>query len=212
MGIIDALILYKLTRVLVDRFSLPHVSLSNFIYPRATFGILPTMKLLKEISDAQFGDADTEILGKTYELRKSARAILMNEDGGIAIQYLANHFFHKLPGGGVETGETIESALAREIKEEVGCECEIVKGIGLVIEYRKEHSLIHMSYCYLARVIGNVTETSLEQAEIDEGMSTIWMKPEVAIQKMETDIPNTYQGKFILERELAFLREYISTK
>lgn len=170
------------------------------------------MKLLKEISDATFGDIYVEILGKTYELRKSARAILMNENGDIAIQYLANHFFHKLPGGGVETGETVAEALVREVKEEVGCNSEILKEIGIVIEYRKEHQLLHMSYCYLTRVMGPVAESHLEQAEIDEGMSTIWMKPEIAIQKMETDAPNTYQGKFILERELAFLREFMATR
>jgi len=170
------------------------------------------MKLLKEISDTMFGDTDAEILGKTYELRKSARAILMNDDGDIAIQYLANHFFHKLPGGGVEAGETVEEAFLREVKEEVGCDSEIEKEIGLVIEYRKEHALMHMSYCYLARVVGPVTESHLEQAEIDEGMSTIWMRPELAIQKMESDVPNTYQGKFILQRELAFLREFVARR
>ena len=170
------------------------------------------MKLLAEISDKILGLSDFEILGKQYELRKSARAILINDDGDIAIQYLANHFFHKLPGGGVESLETAEEALVREIKEEVGCDSKIEKEIGLVIEYRKEHTLLHMSYCHLARVVGPITESHLEQAEINEGMSTIWMKPEIAIQKMETDVPNTYQGKFILERELAFLREFVATR
>ncbi len=170
------------------------------------------MKLLKELTDADFGDNDSEILRKTFELRKSARAILLNETGEIATQYLSNHFFHKLPGGGIDPGETVEEALRREIKEEVGCDCEIEREIGLVIEYRKEHTLLHMSFCYLARVKGPITESSLEQAEIDEGMSTIWMSPEVAIAKMEIDVPNTYQGKFILKRELAFLREYIETR
>ncbi len=170
------------------------------------------MKLLKELTDADFGETDSEILGKTFELRKSARAIIVNEAGEIAVQYLANHFFHKLPGGGVENDETVEEALIREIREEVGCDIEIEKEIGLVIEYRKGHTLLHMSYCYLVRVDGPITESHLEQAEVDEGMSTIWMPPELAIAKMETDVPNTYQGKFILQRELAFLREYLKTR
>ena len=122
------------------------------------------MQLLKEISEATFGDTDAEILGKTYELRKSARAILMNENGEIAIQYLANHFFHKLPGGGVEAGETVAEALVREIKEEVGGAGEREKEIGMVIEYRKEHTLIHMSYWYLARIVVPYTDTNLDKA------------------------------------------------
>ena len=168
------------------------------------------MKLLHEISDKSLGLENFEILGETFELRKSARAILAKEDGTIAIQYLGNHYFHKLPGGGVDKGETIEEALLREIKEEVGCSADIEKEIGIVIEYRKQHQIIHISYCFLARVRGEFAEPTLEQAEVDEDMSTVWMLPETAIQKMETDTPNTYQGKFILQRELAFLREYVA--
>ena len=167
------------------------------------------MKLLAEISDKSLGLSDFEILRETFELRKSARAIVRKSDGTIAIQYLANHHFHKLPGGGVEKDESIEEALAREIKEEIGCDSKIVEHIGLVIEYREQHRLIHISSCYVVDVEGSIGEPALEQVEIDEGMSTLWIRPEDAITKMETDIPNTYQGRFILERELAFLREYV---
>jgi ADP-ribose pyrophosphatase YjhB (NUDIX family) len=167
------------------------------------------MKILAEISDTSLGLGEFPILGETFELRKSARAILVREDGMIAIQYLENHFFHKLPGGGVEAGESIEEALKREIREEVGCDSEITGEIGIVLEFRNEHKLLHMSYCYITYIRGDITETNLEQAEIDEGMVTLWMKPEEALAKMNTDVPNIYQGKFILEREITFLREYV---
>lgn len=168
------------------------------------------MKLLIEISEATLGIGESEQLNTVYELRKSARAILLNGDGDMAVQYLGNHFFHKLPGGGVENGETLEEAVRREIREEVGCDCVVKETIGVVIEYRAKYKMIHISYCFVAEVSGAIAETALEQGEIDEGMITLWMKPEEALQKMETDIPNTYQGPFILKRELAFLREYIS--
>ncbi len=170
------------------------------------------MKLLAEISDKTLGLADFEILGARYELRKSARAILCKTDGTIAIQHLTNHFLHKLPGGGIEPGESIEEALLREIEEEVGCKAVIQSPVGIVIEYRKEHELLHISYCYVANVEGGVGTSSLEQAEIDEGMVTVWMKPDDALAKMYADTPNTYQGSFITARETAFLEEYLRTR
>ena len=166
------------------------------------------MKLLAEISDATLGIGEPEQLDEMYELRKSARAILLNENGEMAVQYLQNHFFHKLPGGGVENGESREEAVRREIKEEVGCECVVKELIGVTIEYRAQYKMIHISYCFVAEVDGPITEPHLEQGEIEEGMITLWMKPVEALKKMEIDTPNTYQGPFILKRELAFLREY----
>jgi 8-oxo-dGTP diphosphatase len=170
------------------------------------------MKLLAEISDKTLGlDETFEILGTEYELRKSARVILRKSDSTIAIQYLQNHFLHKLPGGGVEPGESIEDAAVREAREEVGCDIRLISRVGVVIEYRKEHELLHISYCYTADVVGGIGTTELEQAEKDEGMITVWLSPEDAIKKMELDAPNTYQGPFITQRELAFLKEYSKT-
>lgn len=171
------------------------------------------MKLLAEISDGSLGLSDQfEQLGASYELRKSARAILLNTEGQMATQYLKTYTYHKLPGGGVDPGETIEQALQREIAEEVGCASVIERLIGMTIEYRNQEKLLQLSYCFAAQVEGEIGTPTLEPGEIEEGQVTLWLPPEEVLEKMKTDQPKDYQGHFILKREHAFLTEFLSTK
>lgn len=170
------------------------------------------MKILKEISEGTLGLSDEfEQLGDTYELRKSARGIVLNENGEMATQYLNTYTYHKLPGGGVDPGETIEEALKREIKEEVGCDCEITKPLGVTIEYRNKYKLLHISYGFAAKVIGEVGNPALEEGEIEEGQETLWLPPEEVLEKMKNDNPGKFEGHFILEREKTFLQEFLKS-
>ncbi|MFT5036554.1 MAG: 8-oxo-dGTP diphosphatase [Candidatus Azotimanducaceae bacterium] len=169
------------------------------------------MKILAEISEGSLGLGEYEQLGSQYELRKSARAILLNPAGLMAIQHLSKYAFHKLPGGGVETGETIEEALKREVLEEVGCECNIVRSIGSTVEYRNKYNLLHISYCYVAEVKGSIGEPALEDGEIEEGQETLWLSPQEVSERMKTDEPKKFGGHFIRKREMSFLEEYLST-
>ncbi len=170
------------------------------------------MKLLAEISEATLGLGEGERLGTQYELRKSARAILLNEQGGVATQYLTKYNYHKLPGGGVDPGETVEEALVREVKEEVGCDCLIERPVGMVIEYRNKYMMVHISYGFVARVQGAVGTPALEPGEIEEGQQTLWLSPATVLEKIHQDVPGKFEGHFILAREQAFLKEYLRSK
>ena len=169
-----------------------------------------SMEILKEINEHSLGLGEVEQFGEKYELRKSARAILQETEGKIAIQYLQNYGFRKLPGGGVDTGETLEEAVMREVREEVGCACEVSEMIGVVIEYRNNYNLLQISYCFLAKIIGEKGIPTLEEGEVEEGQITLWMSPEEALQKMREDNPRKYEGHFILQREITFLEKYLS--
>lgn len=170
------------------------------------------MKILAEISDATVGLGTPEELNSTYELRKSARVILENEAGDIAIQHLENYRFYKLPGGGVDPGETIEGALLREVREEVGCDCEITRPVGMVIEYRAKYKLLQINYCYVARVTSAITEPAFEAAEIKAGQKNIWVTPELVLDLLESGERTKYESHFNIPREIDFLKEYLETK
>lgn len=168
------------------------------------------MKLLKEISEGTLGMGEPEQLGVQYELRKSARAVVLNDRGEMAVQYLQNYTYHKLPGGGIEPGETVEEALKREVREEVGCDCEVLEPIGMVIEYRNKYHMLHISYGFSAQVVGAIGEPQLDEGEREEGQVTLWLPPEEALAKMKNDVPGKFEGHFILEREKAYLEEFLT--
>ena len=170
------------------------------------------MKILAEISDFTVGLGPMEGLKTEYELRKSARLILRNEVGEIALQHLQNYNFYKLPGGGVNVGETVEEAAKREVQEEVGCACEIIRPLGVVIEYREKYKLLHISYCFEAKVIGSITAPAFEEEEIKAGQTNIWVTPEQVLELVKSGKRTNYESHFNIPREVAFLEEYLQTR
>jgi hypothetical protein len=55
------------------------------------------MELLGEINDKILG-IDNPIIEK-YSIKKSARAVLFNDENKVAIMYISKDNYHKLPGG-----------------------------------------------------------------------------------------------------------------
>lgn len=108
-------------------------------------------------------------------------------------------------GGGVEAGEDLETALKRELKEELGAEVEIMHKIGIVNDY---YNLIHrhnINNYYLCKVT-SFGEKHLTKDEIEDFyLSTLRLSYRDA-EKEYQKCAETKIGKLIADRELPVLR------
>lgn len=170
------------------------------------------MKLLLSISDNDVGsDA-----ARTAELqeRGASRAIVFDGAGNIALLHATTKNFHKLPGGGIEQGEDIETALRREVLEEIGCEIENIRELGSIEEYRNRYALHQVSYCFVADLAGEKGTPHLMEDEIADGFQTVWLDIDAAIKTLEAEAPvEDYEGRFIQLRDLTLLkaaREFVA--
>ncbi len=147
-----------------------------------------------------------------YKERLAARAVLMDENGRIALMHAGRLDYYKLPGGGVEDGEDIKTALARELLEEVGAEAGIISEIGWVEEYRDYKQMRGVSYAWSAKARGVIGQPSLTEHEISEGFEVVWVDTiDEAIEKVSS--ASTYDDlgvKFMTTRDSAILKEFRS--
>lgn len=108
-------------------------------------------------------------------------------------------------GGGVEAGEDLETALKRELKEELGAEVEIMHKIGIVSDY---YNLIHrhnINNYYLCKVT-SFGEKHLTKDEIEDfHLSTLRLSYRDAEEEYQK-CAETKIGKLIADRELPVLR------
>lgn len=72
-------------------------------------------------------------VGQVYRPRPAAYAVVTDAHRQVAIVLTAKGYF--LPGGGIESGETAEEALVREVREECGRSIHILGKIGEATEY-----------------------------------------------------------------------------
>jgi ADP-ribose pyrophosphatase YjhB (NUDIX family) len=164
------------------------------------------MRLILTIRDIDTGASFPD--PAIYKERSASRAVVFDGDHKIALLHATNKHYHKLPGGGIEAGENIETALHRELSEEIGCSVQNIRELGIIEEYRNKFSLHQISYCFLADLAGEKGTPHLEEDEIADGFEPVWMDLEAAIKTLESETSiEDYEGRFIQMRDLAFLKE-----
>ncbi len=131
-------------------------------------------------------------------VRESARAIVVS-NGKILLTYETNTDVYMSPGGGVETGETLEECCIRELKEEAGVTVKPTEHFITVNEYSFE--TLYISNYFICEITGEA-EQSLTVIEVEHGVMPQWLDLEQAIE-----IFSTYPEKRLDIRSL-YLREY----
>ena len=160
------------------------------------------MQTLKIINPANI----TEGEANKFQPRLAARGIIFDENKNVAVLPVSNHNYYKLPGGGIEEGESEIDAFRRECLEEIGFDVEVVSELGIIIEYRTEFSIIQTSYCYVGKVIGSKKEIAFTEHEMSQGFKEAkWVPFEEAFKLVSTSQPNNYEGGFIKERDTLIL-------
>ena len=119
------------------------------------------METIITIRDKDFGLDFPDVA--IHKERGASRAVVFDNDGNIALLHATKKNFHKLPGGGIEQGESIEKALHREIMEEIGCTIKNIRELGIIEEFRNKFSLHQLSYCFLADLDGKRVSRVLNQ-------------------------------------------------
>lgn len=161
---------------------------------------------MKQLSIISFGSPSQEEIDQ-FERRTAARAIVFDADKNIAMLFVSKEGYHKLPGGGVDEGESLQDALHRECMEEIGCSIKIEREVGSIVEYRTQWNLHQESFCWIAKLVGGKGLPHLTEEEIAAGFFVEWMPLARAIDLISNEKPIVYEGTFIAKRDLLFLQE-----
>ncbi|SFB76670.1 NUDIX domain-containing protein [Ruminococcus albus] len=142
--------------------------------------------------------------------RLIARAIVFDDDGYFYFvraerdDDFGKAVFIETSGGGVEENETPETAIIRELREELGAEVDIVCKIGVVSDY---YNLIHrhnLNNYFLCKAKSFGANDLTEQEITDFHLSTLKLRFDDAVEEYQNSRKSKI-GRLIAARELPVL-------
>lgn len=143
------------------------------------------MRLLKILDSGGY----TEDMPLIY--KQTVRAVILRN--GKMVMQRSRSGEYKIPGGGIEKGEDIVTALYREVLEEAGMKINrtSIKEIGEIIELRcdvfeSEKKFERHTYYYLCEIIEEGLPLTLTKSEQDQGFACVWERPEIIYEYNKT--------------------------
>ena len=102
-----------------------------------------------------------------------------------------------LPGGGVEKNESEKEAILREIKEETGFSCSIIKKVA---EYTPINKLAKFTFLFECKILSGEKKISSETKDID--FFEIEKLPKLTPPPYENWIKDTLNNSFLIKRKI----------
>ncbi len=144
-------------------------------------------------------------------IRVISRALVLDEEGRVALHRIhrndifGDENYFETPGGGVDEGETLEQAVIRECKEELGEDIEVLQDLGVV---KDAYNLIHRkneNHYFLCKKL-----TQGEKHFVSEGDSliqeTLWVSLDEGIHLLRKQSDKGVSA-LVKARELPILEE-----
>ena len=96
----------------------------------------------------------------------------------------------------------LESGLKREVKEEIGCEIEILNEVGSTNLYFDRWTTRQTDYCYVAKAVNLGLDLARTDFEESEGHKIVWAGDiDKAIELVKKAEPKEDDGKIVRARE-----------
>lgn len=167
---------------------------------------MKNLKIIKRLTDAEIIGTGGESNAKP---RRTARAILKNNNDLYALMYSGDFDFYSFPGGGVDENESVLSALKREIAEETGCTCDTIEELGIVEENRAYCDYTQVSFYFIVTTNSENFNPSFTDLENQHLTTVAWHTLDETIKLLTMPVYDTPQRKFLQARDIAALDEYL---
>ena len=170
-------------------------------------GMEVIMELLFEI------DLHDYELGDNVFSRPSARGVIFDDCGRIALVYSQKEKYYKFPGGGILSGEDKKEALIREVREETGLVVipKSVREFGSVLRRQKSNKTPNTifeqeNFYYFCEVENIVTEQKLDEYEAEAGFILRFVHLDEAIDTNLKYKTEDFFDEIMIKRETKLLQ------
>lgn len=144
------------------------------------------------------------------KIRKAARTVVFDREKRVAVLEVKGGMYHKIPGGGIDEGETEEEAATREALEEAGCDVKLLQKLGELEFVSPElDNLTHHSVCFLARKLKDHKTQYFTEHEKKNNFKLLWLEPKEAFKLFENPIAKRQWELNMNNRDYKFLKKAV---